>query len=85
MFLQRRFWHGQRFGGGPARKGEPDYAAMSTPVAEQVCGDAVWIPQQDLLAPRGDVRGIADAVARLIEHADQLRDFVRRRRKRGRQ
>jgi len=83
MFQENRFWHSQRFGGKPRRKGEPDYRGVDTPVAKALCSQAVWLTQVDLLSPRRDVQRIADAVAKVIDGADELRArSARRRRKR---
>ena len=79
MFVERRFWHHQFLGGGPRRKGEPDYARVETPVAKALCGDAVWLPQSLLLGTRGEMRGVVDAVAKVIANAEALRCLVKRR------
>jgi len=73
MFLMRRFWHRHRGGGAPREQDEPDYAAVTTPVAEKLCSEAVWLPQECLLAPRSDMQGIVDAVARIVSHADEMK------------
>ncbi len=84
MFREGRFWHSQRLGGKRRRKGEPDYTTAQTPVAKAICADALWLPQADLLAPARDVKRIADAVAKVIEGADELRARARRRAGRNR-
>lgn len=50
-----------------------NYTAVHCPVCEQVCEDAVWIPQNVLLAGDDQIRGVADAIARIVRNADQLR------------
>jgi len=50
-----------------------DYAHVRCPVAEQVCRDAVWIPQNVLLADESDVRLVADAIEKVCAHAKDLR------------
>lgn len=50
-----------------------DYTTVECPVCEQVCRDAVWIAHPALLAEPEQVRRIADAVARVVEHAAALR------------
>jgi hypothetical protein len=42
-------------------------------VAEQVCHDAVWIPQNVLLAPEADIEAIADAIEKVTTQVEQLR------------
>lgn len=73
MFTQRRYWHAHRLGGGPKLPGEPDYRAMKTPVTKRICRESIWLAQNHLLGSRKDVRGIVDAVARIVEHADELK------------
>lgn len=50
-----------------------DYTTVACPVCEQVCRDAVWIAHPALLAEPERVRHIADAVAKVVEHAPALR------------
>lgn len=50
-----------------------DYTRVHCPVCEQVCRDAVWIAHPALLAGESQVRLIADAVAKVVEHAAALR------------
>lgn len=50
-----------------------DYTTTHCPVCEAVCRDAVWIAHTALLAEPDQVRSIADAVAKVIEHAPALR------------
>jgi dTDP-4-amino-4,6-dideoxygalactose transaminase len=54
-----------------ANKGA-DYRSVSCPVCEQVCRDAVWIPQNVLLADPAAVRSAAEAIRKVIHHADKL-------------
>jgi dTDP-4-amino-4,6-dideoxygalactose transaminase len=42
-----------------------DYAAVSCPVCEAVCQDAVWLFQSMLLGERSDMEDIAEAVAKI--------------------
>jgi dTDP-4-amino-4,6-dideoxygalactose transaminase len=42
-----------------------DYSAVSCPVCEAVCADAVWLSQTQLLGPRSDMDDIATAVAKV--------------------
>jgi len=79
MFLERRFWHSHGLGDAPARREEPDYSLVQTPVTEEVCARAIWLAQEKLLAPRRDVQRIAEAVAKVIENADELRAWARSR------
>jgi len=55
-----------------ARKGV-DYRQTHCPVCEQVCKDAVWLPQTLLLAPEPDIEAAAAAILKVIQHAGQLR------------
>jgi dTDP-4-amino-4,6-dideoxygalactose transaminase len=50
-----------------------DYSQVRCPVAEQVCRDAVWIPQNVLLAPEADIEAIADAIEKVTTQVEQLR------------
>lgn len=52
---------------------EVDYTRVHCPVCEQVCRDAIWIAHPALLAGESQVRLIADAVAKVVEHAAALR------------
>jgi dTDP-4-amino-4,6-dideoxygalactose transaminase len=49
-----------------------DYRQVRCPVCEQVCRDAVWIPQQVLLADESDIRALAAAVEKVVAHASDL-------------
>lgn len=50
-----------------------DYTRVSCPVCEQVCRDAVWLPQNLLLAGDDAIRAAADAVGKVIAHRASLR------------
>lgn len=50
-----------------------DYRQVSCPVCEQVCQDAVWIPQHVLLAEAPDIRALAAAVEKVVAHTADLR------------
>jgi dTDP-4-amino-4,6-dideoxygalactose transaminase len=50
-----------------------DYSRVSCPVTEQVCRDAVWIPQNVLLAAEEDFTAVADAIEKVVTHARELR------------
>jgi len=49
-----------------------DYTRVRCPVTEQVCRDAVWIPQTVLLAPENHIRAAADAIEKVVAHAREL-------------
>ena len=54
--------------------GKPDYARFSCPVTERICADeAVWLTQNLLLGTEQDTRDIAAAIAKIREHAGQLK------------
>ena len=50
-----------------------DYTRVRCPVAEQVCRDAVWIPQNVLLGDERDIGLVADAIEKVCAHAKDLR------------
>jgi dTDP-4-amino-4,6-dideoxygalactose transaminase len=50
-----------------------DYRSVSCPVCEEVCRDAVWIPQHVLLADSKAIHQAADAIRKVVENADALR------------
>jgi dTDP-4-amino-4,6-dideoxygalactose transaminase len=50
-----------------------DYSGVRCPVAEQVCRDAVWIPQNVLLAGDSDIRAVADAIEKVVVNAREIR------------
>lgn len=54
------------FEGAQAR---PDYAPGSCPRCEQVCQEAVWIPQNVLLADAGALQAASAAVRKVCAHA----------------
>jgi dTDP-4-amino-4,6-dideoxygalactose transaminase len=78
MFTERRFWHRHRSGGSSASHSgnEPDYTRVQTPLAKALCGDAVWLAQSVLLADRAAMQRLVEAVAKVIENADELRDVT---------
>ena len=50
-----------------------DYGAMNLPVTERACrSEAVWLSQNVLLGDRDDMDDIVRAVARIVEHRDEL-------------
>jgi dTDP-4-amino-4,6-dideoxygalactose transaminase len=51
-----------------------DYRTTSCPVCEQVCRDAVWIPQNVLLADAAQMQQVVGAIQKVVAFADQLRD-----------
>jgi dTDP-4-amino-4,6-dideoxygalactose transaminase len=50
-----------------------DYRDVSCPVCEQVCRDAVWIPQNVLLADEPKIIQLADAIRKVATAAPSLR------------
>ena len=59
----------------PAFGGRPDYAAVHHPVTERICaGEAVWLTQNLLLGSEEDTASIAEAVAKVQQHARRLAD-----------
>jgi hypothetical protein len=50
-----------------------DYRGVSCPVGEQVCGDAVWIPHNALLADEPQVLLLAEAIRKVVAGATALR------------
>jgi dTDP-4-amino-4,6-dideoxygalactose transaminase len=54
--------HGIR---APLAKKNVDYRNVNCPVCEKVCSDAVWIPQNVLLAERPLIKGVAATIKRL--------------------
>jgi dTDP-4-amino-4,6-dideoxygalactose transaminase len=50
-----------------------DYRDVSCPVCEQVCRDAIWIPQNVLLADEGKIMRLADAIRKVAAAATSLR------------
>jgi dTDP-4-amino-4,6-dideoxygalactose transaminase len=49
-----------------------DYTGVSCPVCEQVCRDAVWIPQNALLAEEPRIRRLAEAICKVAHGAAKL-------------
>jgi dTDP-4-amino-4,6-dideoxygalactose transaminase len=49
-----------------------DYTKVHCPVCEQVCRDAVWIPQNVLLADKNTIRLVAQAIQKVVARAGQL-------------
>jgi dTDP-4-amino-4,6-dideoxygalactose transaminase len=50
-----------------------EYGRVECPVTEQVCRDAVWLPQTVLLAEEEGIRAIADAIEKVIMNVRDLR------------
>ena len=50
-----------------------DYRGVSCPVCEQVCRDAVWIPQNVLLADEPQILRLAEAIRKVVVGAAALR------------
>ncbi len=72
MFMEGRYWHHQFAGKKLAGIREPDYRRVKLPECSRMCREAVWLTQPMLLAPRTDMQGIVDAVAKILENADAL-------------
>jgi dTDP-4-amino-4,6-dideoxygalactose transaminase len=51
-----------------------DYSRVSCPVCEQVCRDAVWIPQNVLLADADQIERLADAIGIVVNSRDMIRE-----------
>jgi dTDP-4-amino-4,6-dideoxygalactose transaminase len=49
-----------------------DYRNVSCPVCEQVCRDAVWLPQNVLLADEPQILQLADAIRKVVKCASAL-------------
>lgn len=49
------------------------YSDVSCPVCEQVCSDAVWIPQNVLLASEAAIRALATAIEKVVLGCPQLK------------
>ena len=49
-----------------------EYAQTCCPVCEQVCRDAVWIPQHVLLADEERIRQVGGAIRKVVSLADAL-------------
>jgi len=50
-----------------------DFSQVQCPVCEAVCRDAVWIPQNVLLAEAPDIQSVADGIRKVVASARQLR------------
>jgi hypothetical protein len=58
--------------------GVPRYDLLDLPVTERVCTrEQITIPHPILLAGSGGMRMIADSVAKIIDHRDDLRRWWR--------
>lgn len=69
----RRAHHGPAHGiAAPLADKGVDYSRVSCPVCEQVCRDAVWIPQNVLLAEESRIRTLAVAVRKVVDSAGAL-------------
>jgi dTDP-4-amino-4,6-dideoxygalactose transaminase len=51
-----------------------DYTHVSCPVCERVCRDAVWIPQNVLLAEESRIERLAEAIRKVAHHARTISD-----------
>lgn len=74
MFLNKAF--------GPyaAAGAHMDYARVRCPVAERICRkEGCWLTQNLLLGTTDDMDDIADAVRKLHDHRDELRQFAQTR------
>jgi hypothetical protein len=49
-----------------------DYTKVDCPVCAQVCRDAVWIPQNVLLAEESQIRRLAEAIQKVSEYARSI-------------
>ncbi len=58
---------------GPMYGKGVNYADVHCPVCEQVCRDAVWIPQNVLLSDPSNIRLVARAIQKVVTGSDQLR------------
>ncbi|MCD4699185.1 MAG: DegT/DnrJ/EryC1/StrS family aminotransferase [Phycisphaerae bacterium] len=52
---------------------EVDYTKVCCPVCEDVCSDAVWLPQAFLLADEQAIRDAASAIKKVCENVGELR------------
>ena len=50
-----------------------DYRNVNCPVCEEVCKDAIWLPQNVLLAEESQIVRLAAAVRKVVAHAPALR------------
>ncbi len=57
----------------PYFSGKPDYSRFNCPVTERICAEeSVWFTQNLLLGEEADTRDIANAVAKIRDHVDEL-------------
>jgi dTDP-4-amino-4,6-dideoxygalactose transaminase len=61
--------HGIR---SPLANKSVNYTQTSCPVCEQVCRDAVWIPQNVLLADESQIHRLGAAIRKVVAEADQI-------------
>jgi dTDP-4-amino-4,6-dideoxygalactose transaminase len=73
MFTENRYWHHQFAGKKIDGIKEPDYCRVQLPECSRMCREAVWLTQSMLLAPRRDMQGIVDAMAKVLANAETLR------------
>ena len=54
---------------------DPDWTARGVhlPVAERLCEEAIWLPQNVLLGDERDALDVVESVARIRDQADALR------------
>ncbi|HEX3720870.1 MAG TPA: DegT/DnrJ/EryC1/StrS family aminotransferase [Verrucomicrobiae bacterium] len=50
-----------------------NYTNVKCPNCEAVCRDAVWIPQNVLLADENAIRSIAEAIKKIVTHTSEVR------------
>lgn len=50
-----------------------NYTGVKCPVCEQVCRDAVWIPQNVLLTDESGIREVSSAIKKVVAQASHLR------------
>lgn len=74
MFTESRYWHHQFAGKTLAGIRAPDYRRVQLPECRRLCREALWLSQSLLLAPRRDLQGVVDAMAKVLAHADALRN-----------
>lgn len=74
MFMEKRFINGA-FPLGSVYHEDIDYATFEArcPVAERACSnEAVWLPQNVFLGTQNDMDDIAEAVAKVLAHKEEL-------------
>jgi len=57
-------WKNQ--GAGTLANKNVDYREVCCPVCEQVCDDAIWIPQNVLLANRSQIESLCDGLRKVM-------------------